>query len=295
MVRRYRAVGASAGSPSVAVGAAIGSEPPVSCPLEVLVVTVLEPVTRSPIARIERPLLRMRWRSLTYVHWAVEPSVVQALLPEGLTVDTHDGVTHVGLVPFVMDGIAIGLGREHGIPLPYGTFPETNVRTYVVGPDGGRGVYFHSLDVTRLAPTLVAQLGYRLPYAWSAMRVGRRATATHGVEHVAYRSTRRWPGPRGAASHLVVEVGDLVADRDRTALDDHLSARWSLYAASPSGTILRARVDHPRWPLREARIQHLDDRLVAAAGYGSLASTTPTHVRYGGDVLVQVGPPRRVG
>jgi uncharacterized protein len=237
----------------------------------------------------------MWWRSLTYVHWAVEPGTVQALLPDGLTVDDHEGVAHVGLVPFVMDGIAVGLGRRRGIPLPYGTFPETNVRTYVVGPDGGRGVYFHSLDVTRLAPTLVAQLGYRLPYAWSAMRVGRRPTAAPDVTDVAYRSTRRWPGPRRAASHLVVEVGGLVADHERTALDDHLSARWSLYAASPSGTILRARVDHPRWPLRQARIRHLDDDLVTAAGYGTLARTAPAHVRYGGDVTVQVGPPRRVG
>jgi uncharacterized protein len=295
MPRRYRAGEASSGAPSVAVAAATGSEPRVSRPVGGVVVTFLEPITRSPIAPIDRPLLRMRWRSLTYVHWEVEPSVVQALLPDGLTVDTHEGATHVGLVPFVMDGIAVGLGRERGIPLPYGTFPETNVRTYVVGPDGGRGVYFHSLDVTRLAPTLVAQLGYRLPYAWSAMRVGRRPAGAPGIEHVAYRSTRRWPGPRRATSHLVVEVGDRITDRDRTALDDHLSARWSLYAASPSGTILRARVDHPRWPLREARIRHLDDRLVAAAGYGTLAGTSPTHVRFGGDVTVQVGPPRRVG
>jgi uncharacterized protein len=257
--------------------------------------TVPEAISADPPLRLERPLLRMRWRSLTYVHWAVDPAVVQELLPEGLTVDVHDGAAHVGLVPFVMDGIAVGLGRRRGVPLPAGTFPETNVRTYVIGPDGGRGVYFHSLDVTRLAPTLVAQLGYRLPYAWSAMRVGRRAAGPPGVTAVAYRSARRWPGPRGAASHLVVEVGGQVTDRDRTALDDHLSARWSLYAATPAGTILRARVDHPRWRLQEARIRHLDDRLVAAAGYGTLGEGTPTHVRYGGDVTVLVGPPRRVG
>ena len=40
----------------------------------------------------------------------------------------------VGLVPFVMDGIRVGAG---GPRLPASRFPETNVRTYVVGPDGG--------------------------------------------------------------------------------------------------------------------------------------------------------------
>ena len=40
----------------------------------------------------------------------------------------------VGLVPFVIDGIRVGAG---GPRLPASRFPETNVRTYVVGPDGG--------------------------------------------------------------------------------------------------------------------------------------------------------------
>lgn len=253
-----------------------------------------EPITAVPPFRIARPLLRMRWRSLTYVHWAVDPARVQALLPAGLEVDTLDGAAHVGLVPFLMDGIGLALPGRRALPLPYGTFPETNVRTYVVGPDGGRGVYFHSLDVTRLAPTLVAQLGYRLPYAWSTMRVGQRHTPTGGAR-VAYRGVRRWPGPRGAVSHLVVDLGSPVADADRTDLDDFLSARWSLYASSPSGTILRARVDHERWPLRRAHVRLLDDRLVAAAGYPGVAATVPCHVRHGGDVTVRVGPPRRVG
>jgi uncharacterized protein len=255
-----------------------------------------EPITVSPTRAIARPLLTMRWERLTYLHWVVDPEVVQARLPAGLTVDTHDGVAHVGLVPFVMGGISLGPGRAGGptVPLPYGRFPETNVRTYVVGPDGGRGVYFHSLDVTRLAPTLVAQVGYRLPYAWSRMRTGRRDPVAADPQ-VAYRSARRWPAPRGAACHLVVEVGGPVEPADRTALDDFLSARWSLYAATPGGAILRAHVDHPPWPLRHARIRHLADGLVAAAGFGPLATDRPPdHVRFGGTVPVRVGPPRRV-
>jgi uncharacterized protein len=255
---------------------------------------VPEPITADPPVHLDHPLLRMRWRALTYVHWSVDPARVQAQLPAGLEVDTHDGVAYVGLVPFLMGGIGLGLPGGRSLPLPYGTFPETNVRTYVVGPDGGRGVYFHSLDVTRLAPTLVAQLGYRLPYAWSTMRIGRRPTPS-GRVRVAYRAVRRWPGPPGAVSHLVVDVGSPVGEVERTDLDDFLSARWSLYAAAPSGAVLRARVDHERWPLRRAHVRLLDDGLVAAAGYPGVATTVPGHVRYGGDVTVRVGPPRRVG
>ena len=79
--------------------------------------------------------------------------------------------------------------------LPWFTsFPETNVRTYVRGPDGRVGLWFFSLDAARLEPVLVARSTYALPYMWSAMRVERDGAV------VRYRSRRRWPGPTPAAS-----------------------------------------------------------------------------------------------
>jgi len=246
--------------------------------------TMTDPIRPTPTAPVTRPLLRMRWEMLTYLHWAVPPDAVAARLPVGLEPDLHQGRTYVGLVPFRMGGIGLG---PAGIPLPQGTFPETNVRTYVIGPDGGRGVYFHSLDITRWAPTAVARLGYRLPYAASRMRLERRG------DRIAYLAERRWPAPRGARSHVIVELGDRVPAAERTALDDFLSARWSLYVVTPRGHLLRARVDHGPWPLRRAELCHLDDQLVAAAGY-DLGGRPPDHVIAGGDVAVSVGGLRRV-
>jgi hypothetical protein len=94
---------------------------------------------------IKRTVLFNEWRRLVFLHWRYDPAEVQALLPDGLTVDTFDGSAWVALVPFEM---RVGL---FGVPaLPYLTvFPETNVRTYVIGPDGRTGVYFFSLDVNR--------------------------------------------------------------------------------------------------------------------------------------------------
>ena len=243
-----------------------------------------EAITAECPVAVQRPLLRMRWEALTYLHWDLDPEVVAARLPPGLEPDLYDERAYVGLIPFRMARIGVG---PAGVPLPHGRFPETNVRTYVVGPDGVRGVFFHSLDVTRLAPAVVARATYRLPYCWSRMGIGRRGA------QVAYRAWRRWPGPGHARSHVIVEVGAPLTATERTELDDFLSARWSLYEALPGGSIVRARVDHSPWLLRSARLVHLADDLVAAAGYPpSLAP--PSHVRYGGDVEVRVGPPRRV-
>ena len=80
-------------------------------------------------------------------------------------------------------------------------FPETNVRTYVVGPDGREGLWFFSLDAARLGPVLVARSTYALPYIWSAMTVERDGST------IRYRSRRRWPGPTPATSLDGILVG----------------------------------------------------------------------------------------
>ena len=77
--------------------------------------------------------LRNRWDNLAFVHWAYEPETVQALLPDGIRVDTHDGKAWVSLVPFEMRD-----AMPRWLPaLPWiSSFAETNVRTYVVDSAG---------------------------------------------------------------------------------------------------------------------------------------------------------------
>ena len=127
----------------------------------------MTPTTEVPPLQ-HRPVMRQSWQRASFLHWAYDPSDVQRLLPRGLQVDTHDGMAWVGLVAFEMVDIALA-----GLPpVPHlGTFPETNVRTYVRGPDGTPGVWFHSLEAERLVPVLVARGAYRLPYFWSQMQV----------------------------------------------------------------------------------------------------------------------------
>ena len=236
-------------------------------------------------------LLRMRWEVLTYLHWDVAPEMIQALLPDGLRPDLIDGRGWVGLVPFRMAGIRSGaLGLD--VPLPWSTFAETNVRTYVVGPDGGRGVYFHSLDIPALAPTLVARLGFRLPYCNSSMHIGERDG------RVGYLARRRWPtavgGDGTASSRVIVRVGDPIPPDGMSEVDVLLSAQWALYTSAPSGAILKVDVRHEPWRLRQASIEVLEDELVTIAGY-DLGGRAPVHVRHAEPVEVRTGAPRRVG
>ena len=97
------------------------------------------------------------------------------------------------------DSIVMSSVRILGTPsLPHlSDFPETNVRLYAVdAATGRRGVVFRSLEAARLLPVVAARLSYHLPYLWARMAVRHGTDA--GADTVAYETSRRWPGPRGA-------------------------------------------------------------------------------------------------
>ncbi|MEV0714580.1 DUF2071 domain-containing protein [Asanoa sp. NPDC050611] len=230
----------------------------------------------SPV--VDRPVMFQTWRDLTFLHWRYPAQVVQDVLPPGLTVDTHDGAAWVGLVPFVMSGV-----RAPYVPaLPWlSRFPETNVRTYVRGPDGRTGIWFCSLDADRLAPVVVARLTYALPYHWARM-----AVSVDGPRH-SYRSRRhQHPDQRCSAT---VHVGQPIPEP--TPLDTFLTARFRLYSVWRGG-IVAADAQHGPWPLRRAELEHLDENLVEAGGLPAPTGDPLVHASAG--VLVRVSGWRRV-
>jgi uncharacterized protein len=196
------------------------------------------------------------WSWLTFLHWSYPPEMVQRLLPDSLRVHDFDGRAWVGVTPFFLEDLRTPVAPA----LPWFTsFPETNVRTYVVGPDGRDGLWFFSLDAGRLEPVLVARSTYGLPYMWSRMSVVRDGPA------ITYRSRRRWPDPRPAASAVTVEIGSRLAPEELTQFDHHLTARWQLYTTL--GPVLaRSDVEHEPWPLHRAVVRELRGNLVTAAG-----------------------------
>lgn len=228
---------------------------------------------------VERAVMTNRWRWLTYLHWSYEPSAVQALLPDGLRADTHGGRAWVGLIPFRMQVAPPGLP-----PAPYlSTFAETNVRTYVVGPDGRPGVFFFSLDASRLAAVLVARASFGLDYRWASMRIDRRD------RRVRYSSARL--GGRRESSVVEVEVGDRIRPEEISELDHFLVSRWRLYSVWRNSLVV-GRIDHPPWELRSAELVGVLPELVTAAGLPP-PSEAPL-VRYAPGVDVRIAPPARL-
>jgi uncharacterized protein len=245
----------------------------------------VEPITRDPARPVTRAVMLQGWYNLASIHWAYDPDLVQRILPDGFTVDTFDGSAWVGLLPFHMRRIRLPIGLSAGA---WSTFPETNIRTYIVDPSGRRAVWFCSLDITRLAPTLIARVGYGLPYCWSRMSIDEPEPLIRN-----YSSARRWPSAMNAARTTVrVAIGEAVADDavDRP-LVDFLSARWAL-GSTFLGKLLWAEVEHPAWEMFRAELLEVDETLLEAAGLAK--PTGDPVVLWSPGVEVRIGRPSLV-
>jgi uncharacterized protein YqjF (DUF2071 family) len=239
-------------------------------------------VTVTPVAPPlrGRVLFHQEWRELAFLHWSIDPDSVAPLLPAGTTPDLLDGRTYVGLVPFRVTRTGPGQGR---VALPWvGAYLETNVRLYSVDEAGRHGVVFRALEATRLLTVLAARWGMRMPYVWSSS-----AERYTGAEW-AWRTRRRWPGPR-ARGEVALRIGGPVAP---TPLDVFLTARWGLHHRLGSRTVWLP-IQHAPWLLHEASVLAVDQALTAAAGVPvSGAPTVP--VRWTPGVRTQFGVPQRL-
>jgi uncharacterized protein YqjF (DUF2071 family) len=221
-----------------------------------------------------------RWEQLAFLHWPFPPAVVRPFLPDGLEIDEHDGRAWVGLIPFRLRI------RVPGVPyLPWaGRFVETNVRTYVRGPDGTPGIWFFSLDAQRVGAVAVARASWSLPYMWARMELTRTG------DTITYASRRRWPRATDGGditSRVRLRIGAAIDPENVDELDHFLTARWALFS-SRHAELSRTTALHAPWPLRSATVLEWDDHLLTAAGLPP--STAPPRVLFSEGVDVRLAP-----
>ncbi|WP_234332605.1 YqjF family protein [Streptomyces sp. NRRL S-87] len=219
------------------------------------------------------PLLSMYWRRQAFVHWPYRPDDVEALLPPGLRADLFEGRAWVSLTPFVMTEV-----HACGLPMLPGTFPETNLRTYVRHREGPPGIWFFSLDVTQ--PLLLAARLFGVPY--------RLADLTIAPDGAACRyAGRRNPG--GPAYDVLVRTSGTEA---AGPLDVWLTDRFHAYSRR-AGLLWRTPVRHEPWRLLRATTVSVAQTLTRAAGLPDPYGHPLTHASHGVGP-VALGPARPV-
>jgi uncharacterized protein YqjF (DUF2071 family) len=236
---------------------------------------------RDPEHDIRWTVMRQEWRDVALLHWAFPAEVLARQLPEGFQVDTYKGRGYVALTPFRVSACSLG-------PLPpmrAWAFPETNLRTYVIGPDGTDGLWFLSIDAGSIPVTVGARLGLGAPYHWADMTVERDG------ESVRYRSRRR--GGSGAGHDIRIAIGEAVSESARTGLVDWFTGRWRSWTAL-AGVGVSSPVAHEPWPLQHAEVAVLEESIFSAAGLAPPPEAPLVHFSPGVEARFGVSHPHLV-
>ena len=220
-----------------------------------------------------RTVMRQRWENLLFLHWAIDPELIQATLPSGLQADTFDQCAWLGIVPFAMRAV-----RPARLPAvgPVSNFLELNVRTYVHDRHGVPGVWFYSLDCNQPLAVLVARIFFGLPYRNARMQAGFGPV-------IDYRSRRNGTSQQ---AHYVWQPQGPAKTAAPDTLEFFLLERYHLYSMR-NGKLLRGTVAHRPYEFREARVDLLSLIPAELAGFSGL-EPQPRHVCHADGVDVRI-------
>ncbi len=204
----------------------------------------------------QRRVMFQSWSELLFLHWEVDPAEVQATLPDGLTVDTHEGKTYLGVVPFYMKNI-----RPRFLPAVPGisNFLEMNVRAYVHDKYGRAGVWFYSLDADLKLAVRIARNVFKLPYFDAKMQ----AQTLDGVTNY----TSQQKGSSEVAKFLYAPE-ESAGSSEPGSLEYFLTERYYLFCYHPKKQQLYSgRVYHEPYPLHEVKVGKYSDYPIELAGF----------------------------
>ena len=205
-----------------------------------------------------RPFLTANWHYLAMLNFAIDPKILEPLVPAGTELDFHGGQTFVSVVGFLFLDT-----RVIGIPIPlHRDFEEVNLRFYVRRKSGNewrRGVVFVRELVPRRAIALIARTFYGEPYRALPMR--------HTLEHedggvfaqYQWRRAGRWETLEMSARGEPQNAG-------QGSHEEFITEHYWGYTARRDGCS-EYRVEHPRWRLWRAETTKFDADV--ATLYGS--------------------------
>ena len=202
----------------------------------------------------------MRWHDLLFAHWPVPIDLIRPLIPEVLEIDTFDGRSWIGVVPFHMSGV-----RPRYVPIPL-AFPELNVRTYVKRR-GRSGVWFFSLDAASWMSVRAARW-FGLPYYDARMTVEVDGDV---VEYDSVRTHKNAPPAEFGATYKPTSP---VYHSAPGTLDYWLTERYALYGALKPHEVVYGEIHHAQWPLQRAEVEFRTNTMTAAVGL-DLPDTKP--------------------
>lgn len=201
------------------------------------------------------PLFFSDWLRAVFIHYEVEPEVLQPFVPFPL--DLRDGKAYISLVAFTMRGLRPKLGGLPGELLfrPVATHGLLNVRTYV-NYQGEQGICFLSEWIPNRLSAFIGPRTFGLPYRlgklnyWHHHETGEvDGTVTAGPHCLAY-SAKMSPS---TPLHVCAT----------NSLEEFLMERYTAFTSFGSKRRF-FRIWHPPWLQSSIDAEVVDDGLLQA-------------------------------
>jgi uncharacterized protein YqjF (DUF2071 family) len=210
------------------------------------------------------PVMQQNWENLLFLHWPIDPALMRPLIPSALEIDTFEGQAYIGITPFALTGLRL-LSLP---PVPgFESFLEINVRTYV-HYRGIPGVWFFSLDASKLIPAIAARALFALPYFNASMEFNHEANE--------FRFTSKRVVPPDAHFRARWQTGMRLREPALESLAFFLVERYCLFA-NVGEQILMTRVYHHPWILEEGIVLEEESTMISALGLPEPTGPALTH------------------
>lgn len=222
-------------------------------------------IAAAQMSQRRRPIMRQIWRDLLFLHWPIQPSIIQQRLPEGLYVDTYQGQAYLGVVPFYMQGL-----RPVYCPsVPFiSNFPELNLRTYVYDQFGRPGVWFFSLDAASWLSVKIARCFFALNYQYAKMRHVKSSDGwiTHKAQRRGQVFQKFVYQPKGMAQPAVVG-----------SFEYFLVERYHLFVQNNRGRLYLGTIQHAPYQLEQVDLKAYSTQLFDLNGF-TATTASPHHL-----------------
>jgi uncharacterized protein YqjF (DUF2071 family) len=233
----------------------------------------------------KKSIMSQRWSNLLFLHYKVDPSELQKLIPPPLELDLHNNEAWVSVVPFKMSSIKPG-NITNLVP----SFPEINLRTYVKYGEQ-RGVYFLTLDASNKLVVKTSSLFPGLPYKQAKMKMSGEGTQENPFYFKSQRTEIDSPLAEFEASF---QVSDKEAPSANDDLSKFLVERYRFFGVNKEGTVIKTDINHKNWPIKKATVDLKKNTMIDSFKEIKVLGQTPI-VQYVEEMDVDIWAPKEVG
>ncbi|WOD45174.1 YqjF family protein [Hwangdonia lutea] len=203
------------------------------------------------------------WNNAVFLHWEVDETLIEPLLPKTIQLDSINGKTWVSLVAFNMNNI--GVKTLPKIP-HISDFYEINIRVYVVC-NHKPSVYFLSMEGSKRSSCKVLKALSKFPYRYSKMKRKGSIFQSKNAEF-------------NDAFHLEYRLENDSVKKDKTDL--WLTERYAVFQDYKKH-IIEYDVHHVEWPMQNIMIENLK---IDYPRFNHLLDNKPDRIHYSKGVKV---------